>query len=122
MTNIDKVADSLKPTENFKNQDELILRDHLALLRTKMANERTLFSYIRTSLYLLTAGIGILEIERVEHLKAIAYISLFFSIILFVMGFVKFYQLNKHLKSYVHGSTLPGDTPGQRKTGYTAPV
>ena len=45
-------------TEKFKNE-ELILRDYLAIERTKLANVRTLFSYIRTSLYLLTAGIGI---------------------------------------------------------------
>ena len=46
----------LKFTDDFENNEKLILRDHLALERTKLANERTLFSYIRTSLYLLTAG------------------------------------------------------------------
>ena len=34
-------------TDNFENDKELILRDHLALERTKLANERTLFAYIR---------------------------------------------------------------------------
>ena len=37
-------------TDKFKNE-ELILRDYLAIERTKLANVRTLFSYIRTSLY-----------------------------------------------------------------------
>lgn len=46
-------------TDNFENDKELILRDHLALERTKLANERTLFAYIRMALYLLTVGIGI---------------------------------------------------------------
>ncbi len=36
--------------------EELILRDHLALDRTRLANERTLLSYLRTSLMLLVAG------------------------------------------------------------------
>lgn len=98
---MDKVIDLLKCTDDFKNQDELILRDRLALLRTKLANERTLFSYIRTSLYLLTAGIGILEIESIEHLRIIAYVSLFFSVFLFFMGLLKFYLLNRHLRSYL---------------------
>ena len=35
-------------TDKFKNE-ELILRDYLAIERTKLANVRTLFSYIRTS-------------------------------------------------------------------------
>jgi len=36
--------------------EEMILRDHLALDRTKLANERTLLAYVRTSLMLLVAG------------------------------------------------------------------
>jgi putative membrane protein len=36
--------------------EELILRDHLALDRTRLANERTLLAYIRTALMLLVAG------------------------------------------------------------------
>jgi len=35
---------------------ELILRDHLALDRTRLANERTLLAYLRTALMLLVAG------------------------------------------------------------------
>ncbi len=36
--------------------EQLILRDHLALDRTRLANERTLLAYLRTSLMLLVAG------------------------------------------------------------------
>jgi putative membrane protein len=38
------------------HSDDLILRDHLALDRTRLANERTLLSYLRTALMLLVAG------------------------------------------------------------------
>ena len=54
-------------TDNFENDKELILRDHLALERTKLANERTLFAYIRMALYLLTVGIGIFQIESISR-------------------------------------------------------
>lgn len=55
-------------TDNFENDKELILRDHLALERTKLANERTLFAYIRMALYLLTVGIGIFVARKfVRH-------------------------------------------------------
>ena len=67
-------------TDNFENDKELILRDHLALERTKLANERTLFAYIRMALYLLTVGIA--------------------GIFLFFLGFVRFEQMRKHLKQY----------------------
>jgi putative membrane protein len=36
--------------------EDLILRDHLALDRTRLANERTLLAYLRTALMLLVAG------------------------------------------------------------------
>ncbi|HQZ43477.1 MAG TPA: DUF202 domain-containing protein, partial [Flavobacteriales bacterium] len=42
---------------DFTNNEDLILRDHLALVRTRLANERTLLSYIRSALYLLLGGI-----------------------------------------------------------------
>ena len=41
----------------------------LALERTKLANERTLLSYIRSSLYLLLGGIGILQLKDFESIK-----------------------------------------------------
>ena len=97
---MDKTINTSQETEDSKNQADLILRDRLALVRTKLANERTLFSYIRTSLYLLTAGIGILEIKSAENLKIIAYVSLFFSGFLLFAGLLKFCLLNKHLGHY----------------------
>ncbi len=43
------------PYTRFK-REELILRDYLAADRTVLANERTLMSYIRTSVALAAAG------------------------------------------------------------------
>lgn len=90
----------LEPTDNFKNDKELILRDHLALERTKLANERTLFSYIRTSLYLLTAGFGILQIKSFSRLDYIAWICILSSIILFIIGFFRFWKMRRYLKGF----------------------
>lgn len=95
---MNKMTNLPKSTGDNLSQEELILRDRLALMRTKLANERTLFAYIRTSLYLLTAGIGILEIESVRHLKVIAYFSICFSGFLLLIGLLKFWLLNRQLK------------------------
>lgn len=97
-----------------KLPEELILRDRLALVRTKLANERTLFAYVRTSLYLLTAGIGILEIDSIRHLRVIAYVSLFFSVVLFFKGFLRYWQLRHRLKRYVPEGPFLSDAPEQR--------
>jgi len=41
--------------------DELILRDHLALDRTRLANERTFLAYVRTAMMLLLAGATVIK-------------------------------------------------------------
>lgn len=44
-------------------KDELILRDHLAIDRTKLASERTFLAYFRTSIFFLSAGLSIIKIH-----------------------------------------------------------
>lgn len=93
--------------DKFPDNKELILRDYLALVRTKLANERTLFSYIRTSLYLLTAGIGILQIESISRLNGLAWVCMLSGVILFFLGFIRFCRMNKYLKRYVKTPPAP---------------
>lgn len=87
-------------SSKFENRDEIILRDYLSLERTKLANERTLLSYIRSSLYLLLGGIAIIQLEGFESIKFIGYISLGFTIILVIIGVYRFQKLNRQLKNY----------------------
>lgn len=82
------------------NNETLILRDFLAIERTRLANVRTLFAYVRTSLYLLTAGIGILQIESISRIYWIAWICILSSIILFFMGFFRFWKMKKQLDGF----------------------
>lgn len=90
-------------TNKFKDED-LILRDYLAIERTRLANVRTLFAYIRTSLYLLTAGIGILQIDSIPQLNGLAWVCIIAGIILFFFGFVHYSKIKKQLKCYIEKS------------------
>jgi putative membrane protein len=47
--------------------EELILRDHLAIDRTRLANERTLLAYIRTALMLLVTGASAVKFVGTSH-------------------------------------------------------
>lgn len=96
-------------TDKSIKSEELILRDLLAIERTKLANERTLFSYIRTSLYLLTAGIGVLQIKSISRLDGLAWVCIISGIILFFFGFFRFGQVRRHLKE----CTTSPDKPQQ---------
>lgn len=78
--------------------NEKRLREHLALERTKLANERTLLSYIRASLYLLIGGIALLELEGHDNLKWLGYVSLGLCILFIVIGFTRYVALEKKLK------------------------
>lgn len=89
-----------KFTNKFNNQEEIILRDYLALERTKLANERTLLSYIRSALYLMLGGIAIIQLEGFESIKFLGFISLGLTIILVIVGIYRFQKLNKQLKNY----------------------
>jgi len=87
-------------SSKFQNQDEIILRDYLALERTKLANERTLLSYIRSSLYLLLGGIAIIQLEGFENIKFLGYVSLSLTILFMIIGIYRFQKLNKQLRNY----------------------
>ena len=56
----------------FQQIEEIKLNDYLALERTRLANERTLFSYIRTALYLSLGGIAFLQVDNFKNIKWLA--------------------------------------------------
>ena len=83
---------------DFNPDEKVILRDYLAIERTRLANERTLLSYIRSSLYLLLGSIAFFQLKGFPNFKYLALASLFFSVIFFVIGIYRFTLLKRSLK------------------------
>ncbi|MBD3630752.1 DUF202 domain-containing protein [Cyclobacterium sp.] len=81
-----------------QTEDLLIVRDFLARQRTKLANDRTLLSYIRTSLYFIVSGTALIKVEDLENVKELGYFSFMISIALLVLGFINFFRLKRKLK------------------------
>ncbi|RAJ25653.1 putative membrane protein [Gelidibacter algens] len=94
---LDKIK-LLRFGRDFKPDQEVILRDYLAIERTRLANERTLLSYIRSSLYLLLGGIAFFQLKNFPDFKYLAMLALVFSAIFFVIGIYRFTVLKKSLK------------------------
>jgi putative membrane protein len=96
----------LKDRYQFRNKEKIILRDYLALERTRLANERTFFAYIRTFLYLILAGFAFLQIEGLGRIQWLGYLSLGLSIIILLVGTYRFYRLRKNLRHYYSDSSF----------------
>lgn len=64
----------------MKINKDLILREKLALQRTVMANQTTLLSFIRTSLYFLVAGLSLKNLLKLDN-------SILFQITFYTVSF-----------------------------------
>ncbi|MDR3145782.1 MAG: DUF202 domain-containing protein [Treponema sp.] len=60
----------------YNTGEEKILRDYLALDRTKLANERTLLAYLRTVIGLIASAVGLIEIVNATWASILGYIFL----------------------------------------------
>ncbi|GGG37048.1 DUF202 domain-containing protein [Bizionia arctica] len=94
---------------DFKPDKEVILRDYLAIERTRLANERTLLSYIRSSLYLLLGGIAFFQLKDFVNFKFLGLLSLLFSALFFIIGVYRFVLLKKSLKRLYYMSDSKND-------------
>jgi len=88
----------LRFSRDFKPDKKVILRDYLAIERTRLANERTLLSYIRSSLYLLIGSIAFFQLKDFPNFKYLALVSFVFCVIFFIVGVFRFRLLKKSLK------------------------
>ena len=97
----------LRTDEDFDHNEDLILRDHLALVRTRLANESTLLSYIRSSLYLLIGGMALINVEGYGDLRWAGYVSLTLSGLFIIIGILRYHSLRLRLKRFYAGRSRP---------------
>ena len=84
----------------------LILRDHLALDRTKLANQRTMLAYLRTALMLLVSGATLVKVFHSEKTMVILGIALLpISLIVVVAGLISYLMAKRRMKNLYN---LPG--------------
>ena len=95
-----KLDKLLRASPKFTNDEKIILRDFLALQRTKLANERTFLSYNKFSLYLITAGIALIRIENLRPFRVLGYVALGASGVVFLVGLVRFFLLRRQLRNF----------------------
>lgn len=90
----------------FKMRETFILRDFLAMERTTLANERTLFSYIRSALYLALGAIAIFQLQDFASIKWLAYVIIALAVIMFFFGIIRYQILQKKLNKFYAELTI----------------
>ena len=90
-----------KLENNFEK--EMIPRDYLARQRTALANDRTLLSYIRTSLYFLVSGTALIKVEDLENVKHFGYVSFAISLGMLLIGIYNYFKIKRRLRRGDYG-------------------
>ncbi|MBN1917171.1 MAG: DUF202 domain-containing protein [Verrucomicrobia bacterium] len=99
--------------------EDPILRDRLALDRTKLANERTLLAYLRTSLVLILSGITIIKLFEIEGhthsggMTALACTLLAVGMVTGIFGGVRSYRTARRMRQWERrlGAASSADAP-----------
>ena len=86
------------PYDRFQH-DELILRDELALDRTRLANERTLLAYARTGLMVVVTGATAIKLFGEQNLQYVfwGWVFVVIGVVIGVFGIWRFFLMAKEL-------------------------
>lgn len=81
---------------------ELVLREHLAIERTKLGNERTLLAYIRTGLYFLVAGSTLGEFIETRFWDVMGWPIVLVGLGVVVAGIIRFLNVKRVIERARH--------------------
>jgi putative membrane protein len=80
-----------------QNSNRLSLTDYLAIDRNKLANERTLLAYLRTTLTFLVAGVSLIQFFQYQIIVISGYILIPTGILIFVFGYYRYGKMRKSI-------------------------
>lgn len=77
---------------------DLVLREYLAIERTKLANQTTLLAYIRTGLYFLVAGSTLGEFVQTTFWKIAAWPLITIAVVIVIAGTIRYRKVQKTIE------------------------
>ena len=77
---------------------ELVLREYLAIERTKLVNESTLLAYIRTGLYFFVGGSTLGQIVDTFFWRVSGPFLIAIGLTIIVVGLVRYFRLSKRIE------------------------
>ena len=77
---------------------KLILRDELALERTKLANQRTVLAFSRTGLYLVVTAMAIFKFSKTGKYEILAWALVLIGCLVAITGIVNYFIMRKKIR------------------------
>ena len=77
---------------------DIVLREYLAIERTRLANETTLLAYIRTGLYFLVAGSTLGYVIQSPFWNIVGTPLTVIGFIIMLLGLIRYFQLRKAIE------------------------
>jgi putative membrane protein len=102
-------------------QEDLILRDELAIDRTLLANERTLLAYLRSGVALLIAGASILHFSQESWFLVVGLACIPVGILTSLVGISRYRAMNRAI-ALVRNRSQAGLAPGGRRPADQSPT
>jgi putative membrane protein len=78
---------------------DLVLREYLAIERTRLANETTLLAYIRTGLYFVVAGSTLGQVVESMFWKVAGTPLIVVGFIIMLLGLVRYFRLRRSIEA-----------------------
>ena len=78
----------------------LILRDYLAIERTRLANERTILSYLRTALALAAGSVTLLHFFDTDAARLTGWALLPVALVLLAFGIGRYARVHRRIQGY----------------------
>lgn len=79
-------------------QEELILRDKLALDRTILANERTFLSYLRTTLAIVVVGVTMLHLSQDVWIDTLGGVAILLGVGILLVGIYRTLTMSRAIR------------------------
>lgn len=94
----------------------LILRDYLAIERTRLANERTILAYLRTVLALLAGAVTLLHFFDTAAARITGWLLLPVAFVILALGAVRYARVRRRIEGYARlhqprGADVPATPP-----------
>jgi putative membrane protein len=83
-------------------ETDLILRDQLAIDRTRLANERTFLAYFRTSIFFVGTGISVIQIHFFQEVSYLGWGLLGLAPIILITGIIRLFKVKRTIGKNIY--------------------